>query len=74
MEKSVISIISLVTGISKEELIRKSSWEGVWNSLHHVEIIISIEEEFGITFTPDEIAENKTVDGMIETVRRKVNV
>ena len=73
MEKSVISIISLVTGISKEELIRKSSWE-VWNSLHHVEIIISIEEEFGITFTPDEIAENKTVDGMIETVRRKVNV
>lgn len=73
MEEKVISIISLVTNISKEELLKKSACEGVWNSLHHVEIIISLEEEFEISFTPDEIAEARTVDVMMETVKRKVN-
>lgn len=35
-----------------------------WDSFAHVKLIIGLEEEFGIKFTVDEVAETKTVEGL----------
>lgn len=44
-----------------------------WNSLTHIELIISIEEAFGIQLTEDEIAAMRNV-GIIKEVLAKRGV
>ena len=43
-----------------------------WDSLNHISLIIEIEEEFGLTFTVDDISDLKNVGEMIALVERKV--
>lgn len=41
-----------------------------WDSLRHLNLVIAIEEHFGITFDPDEILELTSVRKISETIRR----
>lgn len=43
-----------------------------WDSLTHINLIIEIEEEFGLTFTVDDIAGLKNVGEMVAMVERKL--
>jgi len=43
-----------------------------WDSLAHITLIIDIEEEFGLRFTVDDIADLKNVGEMIALVERKL--
>lgn len=42
-----------VGGISRESM-------PVWDSLKHVDLIFAVEDEFGVTFSEEEMAELKT--------------
>ncbi len=42
-----------------------------WDSLTHINLIIEIEEEFGLKFTVDDIAGLKNVGEMVAMVERK---
>jgi acyl carrier protein len=42
-----------------------------WDSFAHVKLIIGLEEEFGIKFSIDEVAETKTVEGLRKIIARK---
>jgi acyl carrier protein len=35
-----------------------------WDSFAHVKLIIGLEEEFGVKFSIDEVAETKKVEGL----------
>ena len=43
-----------------------------WDSLTHINLIIEIEEGFGLTFTVDDIATLKNVGEMVAMVERKL--
>jgi acyl carrier protein len=42
-----------------------------WDSLKHVQLVFGLEEEFGVEFTPEEIAEIKSFADAIGMVKRK---
>ena len=71
MENKVIEIISKITKIPAENLKEKSNEKNIWDSLRHMEIIIALEDEFDITFENEDIADAKTINLIIETVRSK---
>lgn len=41
-----------------------------WDSAKHVEIVLALEDRFGCTFDPDEIAELTSVARVQEALRR----
>ena len=43
-----------------------------WDSLAHINLIVEIEEEFGLKFTVDDISGLKNVGEMIALVERKL--
>jgi len=44
-----------------------------WDSMNHVQIMIKVEEAFGIRFKHAEIAAFENVGDMIAAIHRKVN-
>jgi acyl carrier protein len=42
-----------------------------WDSLRHVELIFSIEDEFGVMFEEDELAELTNLHALVEAVGRR---
>lgn len=71
MKEKVLEIISRVTKISIGELLIKEAEEKLWDSLIHVELVITLESEFGLFFEPEEIAEMVSVKKILELVERK---
>lgn len=71
MESQILKIISKVLKMSVEELDARNTDDKLWDSLKHMEIILSLEEEFDIVFAPEEIASARTVCKIIEIVKSK---
>lgn len=44
-----------------------------WDSLRHMNLILALEEEFGIGFTDDEVIEMISVALILETLRAKLS-
>lgn len=42
-----------------------------WDSLNHLNLVISLEELFGISFTTEEVIQMTSVKAIIETLRGK---
>jgi acyl carrier protein len=42
-----------------------------WDSLQHLNLVIALESEFGVTFTPEEIPELVSVEIIALTLRDK---
>ena len=43
-----------------------------WDSLGHVSLIASVEDRFGIEFTPEEYVEFESVGGLIALIETKL--
>lgn len=43
-----------------------------WDSLHHLNLMLELEEEFNIEFEPEEIAEMKSFKKVKEIIERKI--
>ena len=41
-----------------------------WDSLAHLRLLMAVEEEYGLTFSPDEIAELDSVASISDAVER----
>lgn len=74
MEEKILNIVSSCVGTSVEELKKHMDVECIWDSLQKIEMIITIEEEFDISFTPQELAEINTISQIISKVQRKIQV
>jgi len=42
-----------------------------WDSLHHLNLIVELEDAFDMEFEPEEIAEMKSVDAVKKTIMAK---
>jgi acyl carrier protein len=50
---------------------KASSVEG-WDSLAHMNLLVAIEQEFGVSFTLAELEEMKSVGDMVDMIEKKV--
>ncbi|HFK3575841.1 TPA: hypothetical protein ACG1NE_002697, partial [Escherichia coli] len=55
------------------EIIASSNDKGLWDSFTHLELILTLEEEFDIIFEPEEISEMLTPELVISSVEGKLN-
>lgn len=74
IEDRVYEIFSTVMGVSKENLNKNISAELIeeWDSVQHLNLILSLEEEFNIKFTPEEIQELLTLEKIINKISEKM--
>ena len=71
MKEKVIGIIADVLGMSADEVNAAYSDSNLWDSLKKAEIVFALEDEFGIMFEQEEIAEMKTPESIVECVEKK---
>ena len=74
MEK-VRKIIAETFKIKESEITLQTNMKDIdsWDSLTHMELIVSLEDELGIEFTSDEIMEMTDVEKIEKIVGEKVN-
>lgn len=78
MDKDLIRMQRVFCEILEDDSLRLSGHESDatlvgWDSFAHVKLIIGLEEEFGIKFSIDEVAETKQVDGLRKIIARKTS-
>lgn len=74
MEK-VRKLVAEVFQIRESDITLQTNMKDIdsWDSLTHMELIVSLEDEFGIEFTADEIMEMTDVGKIEKIVGEKVN-
>lgn len=62
----VIAVIAAVLKVPESELTATSSPDDVssWDSMHHLQVILALEEEFGIQFAAEDIDGLQTVGAL----------
>jgi acyl carrier protein len=75
LKKRIRDIMSIVFDIEKEQ-IKDNSEPGLienWDSLRHMNLIVALEEEFGIIFTDDEMTELLNMELITSIISDKIN-
>lgn len=74
IQDKVFEVFSTVMGIPKERVNENTSIEEIeeWDSVQHLNLILSLEEEFSVKFTPEEIQEVLSLKKIIEKIKEKV--
>lgn len=74
MEK-IRKIIAETFKIKESEITPQTNMKDIdsWDSLTHMELIVSLEDEFEIEFTADEIMEMTDVEKIEKIVGEKIN-
>lgn len=72
MENRVLEIMSEVLNLSEENLKKNMDNKEIWDSITRVEILFTLEDEYGIAFSEEEMAQLITPGTVCEAVVRKV--
>ena len=64
-----------VLGVRRSEIDGNSTPQHLdsWDSISHVSLVMAIEEQFGVAFTPEEITEMESIGRIAELLSRKLN-
>jgi len=73
IRERVFKIISQLMNVPLEEVNEDSSPENLerWDSLHHMNLILALEEEFKIRFTDEEIVQMENASIILEALQNK---
>ena len=77
-DKSIIpKVISIVTETflsQKDEVNEKTTMGDVknWNSLNHLNLIISLEEEFDLDINEDEVVKMTSITSIVDIISYKI--
>jgi len=76
IEMTIKEIISKVLGVGMEIIQDDLAIGDIaeWDSLHHLQIISTIEKEYGFKFTPDVMMDLEDVEDIIHATKERVNV
>ena len=74
MRDRVLKIVSQVLNVPVEQLDDESSPDTVedWDSLKHMNLVLALEEEFGVTFSDGEVVELLRIRRIVEIVEKKM--
>lgn len=73
MKEKVIRIIGEITKLEEKKLYENMDTPKMWGSMNHVEIILAVEEEYGVMFEQEELSEITTITEIISALQRKVS-
>ena len=73
MEEKLKTVISNVFELTSDKIDESTTMESIeqWDSLKHMELIMAIEEKFGIVFETEEILEITSFTGIKDILRNK---
>jgi len=71
MREKIINIVSRVFEVEVNENTDQKNC-AAWDSLRHLNLIIELEDEFNISFEPEEIAEMKSLGKIEEIIKLKL--
>lgn len=71
MEEEVKLVIAQVMEVPVESIHDESSPDtvGSWDSLKHMNLVLALEQSFGVTFSEEQIAEMMSVEIIIATIK-----
>ena len=74
MEKKLKEVISKVLGVPVGKIANGFSQDTCekWDSLHHLDLVIALEQEFGISFEPEEITELLSLKAIQDCLENKL--
>ena len=74
LKKKVIEVISLIMDVNSEELNQNSTVDTIssWDSLNHMNLIIALEDEFGIKFSDEEIFSIDSISTILKILELKL--
>ena len=72
--EAVVEIMSMLFGVDRDSLTLDSSMDTIeqWDSLQHINVIVDVEQRFGIFLSPDEVMELNNVRSIVDLVRIKL--
>lgn len=73
--EQVRGIASDIFGITPDQVIAASSPETIesWDSTQHLNLVLAIEEKFGIQLDPEEIEQMKNVGIVADIIEKKLS-
>ena len=71
MSKDVFEIVARVMNVPLDSVSEDSSMDTLvkWDSLHHMNLILAVEEKMGIQFTDEDIISINNVSNLIERIK-----
>ncbi len=74
MKERVLGIVSNIMKWPLKKINEDSSPEDIdtWDSLNQINLVLALEEEFGVRFTDDQIVQMLSVRSIIETLESTV--
>ena len=72
IQSAVAELLSITLGrrVPQNESVSRDS-ESTWDSLKHVQLILMLEEQFGIQFSEEEMGSLRDSDGIVRAVEEK---
>lgn len=72
--EKIIGIVAETCGVDKSEVTAESTVGDfpAWDSIGHMTILSACEEEFGISFEPEEMMEMEDVNDIVKAVNAKL--
>ena len=72
IQTAVAGLLTITLGrqITQSESVSRDS-ESNWDSLKHVQLILMLEEQFGIQFSEEEMGSLRDSDGIVRAVEEK---
>jgi acyl carrier protein len=66
-------IVAAILNVDAARIDHSSSPDTIesWDSLRHVQLVLALEEAFGIQFTVDDIESMGTIGAVVEAVQRR---
>jgi acyl carrier protein len=73
--EQVRTLAADVLGVRRWEIDSNSTPQQLdnWDSISHVSLVVAIEEQFGVAFTPEEITDMESIGRIAELLSRKLN-
>jgi len=70
----VRNIVSDIFGIPADKITAESSPETIenWDSMQHLNLVLAIEEKFGVQLEPEDIEGMKTIGAVAALVEKKL--
>lgn len=67
MEEKVIEIISRILGVDVEDVEMDTSIGDLpgWDSLHHLQIIVELQNEFNVKYSQEDLVELEDISDLI---------
>jgi acyl carrier protein len=74
MEEKIKELMAIVFEINVGDISSESASNNTknWDSLHHMNLIISLEEEFSIEFEDEEIVEMMSFKNIVDLISKKI--